>query len=131
MLAPFGEGAARLRQVPHRQQLTMRIHLAPQGGKQSSQPRPRLTSALVARREGFEPNPPHRLHDESPYRRWFLQLPAAPIRLPEQDRHDRGVFSYAAVTAEPLEALYPPVVMSPDRQASWWTTKPSSHFFNI
>jgi hypothetical protein len=40
MLAPFGEGAARLRQVPHRQQLTMRIHLAPQRGKQSSQPKP-------------------------------------------------------------------------------------------
>jgi hypothetical protein len=47
MLAPFGEGAARLRRVPHGQQLTMRIHLAPQGGKQSSQPRPRLTSAFV------------------------------------------------------------------------------------
>ena len=28
----------------------------------------------------------------------------------------QGVFSYAAVTAEPLEALYPPVVMSPVRQ---------------
>ena len=73
MLAPFGEGTPRLRRVPHGQQLTMRIHLAPQGGKQSSQPRPRLTSALVARREGFEPNLPHHLHDESPYRRWFLQ----------------------------------------------------------
>jgi hypothetical protein len=31
-------------------------------------------------------------------------------------QRERVRISYAAVTAEPLEALYPPVVMSPDRQ---------------
>jgi len=38
--------------------------------------------------------------------RRFPQRPAAPIRLPEQACHDWGV------TVEPLEALYPSVVMS-------------------